>query len=121
MKERAVKPGLPLSKIGHVEAFAMIVDLNGFTPMVEKAECANDSIAQFTRDALAGAIFEIEAEGGEVVGFMGDAILGILPDGDSAVKACFGIAKDTDTRMRRFRDESKGCELIFTGGTNRHV
>ena len=25
MKERAVKPGLPLSKIGHVEAFAMIV------------------------------------------------------------------------------------------------
>jgi class 3 adenylate cyclase len=112
MKERMVKPGLPIPKIGHVEAFAMIVDLNGFTPMVEKAECANDSIAQFTRDALAGAIFEIEAQGGEVVGFMGDAILGILPDGDSAVKACFGIAKDTD----RLCEWISNCQAECNGG-----
>ena len=112
MKERIVKPGLPIPQIGHIEAFAMIVDLNGFTPMVEKAECANDSIAQFTRDALAGAIFEIEAEGGEVVGFMGDAILGILPDGDSAAKACFGIAKDTD----RLCEWISNCQAECKGG-----
>lgn len=76
--------------------FAIIVDLNQFTPMVSKAEEDGELIAQFTRDALSGAIFEIEAEGGEVVAFMGDAVLGIIPDGDSAVKACFGIAEDFD-------------------------
>jgi len=105
MKKRPIKPGMLLPKIGQIEAFAMIVDLNGFSGMVSSAETVNDSIAQFTRDALAGAIGEIEIEGGEVVGFMGDAILGILPDGESAAKACFGIAKDTD-RM---------CEYISLG------
>jgi len=113
MKERIVKPGLPLPKIGHIEAFAMIVDLNGFTPMVEKAVCANDSIAQFTRDALAGAIFEIEAQGGEVVAFMGDAILGILPDGDSAVGACFGIAKDLDRLGEYISGSQSDCKDMW--------
>ena len=91
----------------------MIVDLNGFSGMVAAAEEVGDLIAQFTRDSLVGAIQEIEMEGGEVVGFMGDAILGILPDGDSAVKACFGIAKDLDHMCEYISSEQAGCKEIW--------
>lgn len=49
------------------------------------------------RDVLAGSIRSIEHEGGEVVGFMGDAILGVVGDVESAAKACFGIADDLNT------------------------
>src|SRR5580692_3517491 len=110
MNQRTAKPGMPLPKMGRIEAFAMIVDLNGFSGMVVAAEQVGDLIAQFTRDSLSGAINEIEMEGGEVVGFMGDAILGILPDGDSAVKACFGIAKDTDRMCEYISSEQAGCK-----------
>jgi class 3 adenylate cyclase len=95
-KTRDRKPGPDIPKDGHIEGFAIIVDLNQFTTMVSRAENAGAPIAQFIRDSLAGAIFEIEAGGGEVVAFMGDAILGIVTDGESAVRACFGIAKDLD-------------------------
>jgi class 3 adenylate cyclase len=104
---REIKPGPNIPQDGNINAFAIIVDLNQFTSMVQEAEKIGDLIAQFTRDALYGAIREIEAEGGEVVAFMGDAILGIIPNGDSAVRACFGIAKDIDDQ----------CEYISGGQT----
>jgi class 3 adenylate cyclase len=108
MKEkREIKTGLNIPQDGNINAFAIIVDLNQFTSMVREAEKIGELIAQFTRDALYGAIKEIEAEGGEVVAFMGDAILGIIPDGDSAVRACFGIAKDINDQ----------CEYISVGQT----
>jgi class 3 adenylate cyclase len=95
-QKREIKAGPNIPEHGHIEAFAIIVDLNQFTTMVSKAEETGDGIAQFVRDALSGAISEIETEGGEVVAFMGDAVLGIIPDGNNAVMACFGIAKDLD-------------------------
>ena len=94
-RQRAKKEGLNIPPIGHIDAYAMIVDLNQFTSMVAKAEEVGDLIAQFTRDALSGPIMEIEAERGEVIAFMGDAILAVIPDhDDSVVTACFGIAKN---------------------------
>lgn len=95
-KNREIKPGPRIPKNKHVQGYAIIVDLNQFSLMVSKAEQTDGLIAQFVRDALAGAIFEVEAEGGEVVAFMGDAVLGLMPEGDGVVKACFGIAKDLD-------------------------
>ena len=103
-KNSNVKPGLNIPKDGHIEAFAIIVDLNQFTVMVSKAEKEGALIAQFTRDALYGAIREIEAQGGEVVGFMGDAVLGIIQDGEGAAIACFGIAKDLDRQCEYISD-----------------
>lgn len=107
-RNREVKPGPVIPKIGHVEGYAIIVDLNQFTPMVGKAEETGESIAQFVRDALSGAIFEIEAEGGEVVAFMGDAVLGFLPPGDAVALACFGIAKDLDKQCEYISNEQTG-------------
>jgi class 3 adenylate cyclase len=113
MKKLTKKPGLPIPTNGHIEAFAMIVDLNGFTRMVSAAESVGDIIAQFTRDILDGAIREIETEGGEVVGFMGDAILGILPDGGSTVRSCFGIAKGLDRTCEYISTNQARCKHLW--------
>lgn len=83
-----------LPTTGLFEAFAIIADINGFTGMV--AEGDRNLIADFVRDVLVGSIHAIEEAGGEVVGFMGDAVLGVLPDAESAAQACFVIAKDLD-------------------------
>jgi class 3 adenylate cyclase len=92
-------------EIGSILAFAVIVDINWFTKMVAEDDLGMS--AQFARDILAGPIDAIERNGGEVVGYMGDAILGILPDGQTTVNACFNIAKDLD----------RLCEWISTNRT----
>jgi len=78
--------------------FVIIVDINKFTKMVALSENSDESIAQFVKDTLHDAIAEIENAGGEVVGFMGDAVLGVLLDGASAVEACQGIARAANRR-----------------------
>lgn len=85
---------IKIPQYGTIRAFVMLVDINRFAEMVSKA--GGDLIAQFTRDVLGGAITNIEKEEGEVVGFMGDAILAVFEDGDHTAKACFGIAHDLD-------------------------
>ena len=86
--------GMHIPVGGSLDAFAMIVDINGFAPMVDKSE--GNSIAQFVRDVLTGGIEAVERNGGEVVGFMGDAFLAILPSAEEVARSCFGIAKDLD-------------------------
>lgn len=85
---------ITIPELGTINAFAMIVDINQFTRMV----AADDTgmVAQFVRDVLSGPISAIERHDGEVVGYMGDAILGVLPPGESAALTCFNIAKDLD-------------------------
>lgn len=85
-----------LPTTGNFEAFAIIADINGFTGMVAQSD--RNLIADFVRDVLVGSIHAIEEAGGEVVGFMGDAVLGVLPDAESAAQACFVIAKDLDSQ-----------------------
>ena len=73
----------------------MIVDINGFTSMVAKANQTN-IIAQFVRDALSGSIQIVERYDGSVVSFMGDAFLAVLDNPDSVFSSCVGIARDID-------------------------
>lgn len=88
---------LAIPSLGTLEAYVIYVDLNGFTQMVANSESRQSGmIAQFTRDCLLGIVKAIEVEGGEIVGFMGDAVLGIIQDSESVVCACFGIAKNVD-------------------------
>jgi class 3 adenylate cyclase len=75
-----------------IEAFAMIVDVNGYGKMVAHPEA--NLIAQFTCDILYGGINSVEQCGGEVVGFMGDAFLAILDDTEKVFQCCASIAKD---------------------------
>jgi class 3 adenylate cyclase len=117
-RNREIKPGPDIPRLGHVEGYAIIVDLNQFSSMVSKAEETADAVAQFTRDALAGAIFEIEAQGGEAVAFMGDAVLGFMPPGEGVALACFGIAKDLDEQCEYISSAQEGdkCAWPFAPG-----
>ena len=112
-KERTDKPGPKIPETGHIDAYAIIVDLNQFTNMVARAEEGPNDIAQFTSDALSGSIMEIESEGGEVVAYMGDAILAIIADHDSVIRACFGIAKDTDRQCEYISDAQSHSKDIW--------
>lgn len=87
---------------GSFDAFAIIVDINGFTRMVSQGDDSG-LMAQFIRDVLTGPIQEIEKNEGVIMGYMGDSILGIIPPGEHVALACFGIAKDLDRQ----------CEYIF--------
>lgn len=107
------KSGMVLPKLGHVDAYAMIVDLNHYTNMVRSAEQVGDVIAQFTRDALSGAADAVEKHGGEVVGFMGDAFLGILPDDESTMYTCFSIAKDVDGQCEYISDAQADSDDLW--------
>lgn len=73
--------------------YAMIVDINGFTVMVEQSHAL---VAQFVGDILSGGVAAVEKAGGDVVGFMGDAFLAIFPENGNVIDACFSIAKDCD-------------------------
>lgn len=100
-----------IPKIGSFECFALLVDINGSTSMVKRANSSPESVAQYCRDVLSGAIKVIEAHGGQVVAVMGDAILGLIQDDHSAVMACFDIAHNVDNQCEyisgvQHRDES---------------
>lgn len=115
MNKDEVKPRkLIIPEIGRIKAFAFFVDINGFAHMVNKAEETGDAIAQFTRDCLDGVIQSIERVGGEVVGFMGDAVYGVIGDGDAAVRACFGIAKDIDRQCEYVSNNQDDCESLWS-------
>jgi class 3 adenylate cyclase len=54
----------------------------------------DDNVGLFVRDVLIGGIKAVEENGGEVVSFVGDAFLAVVPDPMSAGDACMAIAKD---------------------------
>lgn len=88
------------------QAFALIVDLNGFTTMVDGGE--TDLIADFIRDSLSGSIRAIQENHGEVVGFMGDALFGVLGEAQDVVNTCFDIAKDLDRTCEWISNQQEG-------------
>jgi class 3 adenylate cyclase len=97
----------------HITAFAMVIDINHFAGMVRNAKNYADSISQFTRDVLTSAIMQIEANGGRVVGLMGDAILAIIEEGEAAVKTCFCIARDVDRQCEYISSAQNDCRNIW--------
>ena len=86
---------MELPEDGTIEAFAMIVDINGFTPMVSES-AQSDVVAQFVRDILSSGIDRVEKHGGSVVSFMGDAFLAVIDNPGSVFMSCVSIPKDLD-------------------------
>ena len=115
-KPGASKIGITIPSSSSFTAYAMIVDINKFTIMVADAD---GGIAQDTRDNLAGAVQAVEAAGGEVVGFMGDAFLAFLDSAEAVFAACCGIAQDVDkTRewISQCQDTNPGSWEHMKGG-----
>lgn len=82
-----------------LEAFAMIVDINGFTLLVNSYQ---DSIAQLTSNLLIGGVECVEEHGGHVVGLMGDAFYALLPDPMAVFETVIGIAVDVNKQCEYF-------------------
>jgi len=99
---------MDLSKERIINAFAMIVDINGYTPMIANAKYIN-GIAQFVRDVLVGGIEAVEKNNGVVVGFMGDAFLAVFDNPDSVLMTCSGIAKDLDRLCEYLASDKESC------------
>ena len=66
----------------------------------------SNPMAQFIRDVLYGSIQAIEKNGGDVVGFMGDALLAIITDAENVANACASIAKDIDKQCEYLSNNS---------------
>ena len=79
-----------------INSFAFIFDINAFTRAVSESD--RITIAQLIRDILVGSTYAVETAGGEVVAFMGDAFLALLPTAEAVVNACFRAARDTPRR-----------------------
>jgi class 3 adenylate cyclase len=84
-----------IPKSGYFHAYSLIADINSFTNLVNYHQLPA-GVADYVRDVLVGAIAAIENCEGSVIGVMGDAIFGTLPDADSAMGACISIAKDVN-------------------------
>lgn len=97
---------MKLPEIGTIQVFALVLDINGFTPMVSKT-APSDCIAQFVRDVLSGGVEIVERQGGSILSFMGDAFLALLENAESAYKAAVGIAKDLDRQCEYISDHQR--------------
>lgn len=85
---------MDLPKSGSIEAFAMLVDINGFGRLVNSDF---PGIAQFVSDVMIGGVQQVQRFNGEVVGFAGDQFYALLDTAENVFAVCAGIAKD----MRR--------------------
>lgn len=91
--------------------FAVIVDINSFTTMVAHPE--SSLIADFVRDVLIGAVRSIEECGGEVVGLMGDAILGLVEEAPATYRAVVGLARDLNEQCRYISSSQRGQPHVW--------
>jgi class 3 adenylate cyclase len=95
-----------------LRAFAIFVDINEFVKTVAHAvggATEGENIAQFTRDILAHAVRAIETNEGEVVGVMGDAVLGVLPEGAAICEVCEEIASAVNRECREISKHQCAC------------
>lgn len=98
---------------GQTVAFAMIVDINSFTKIVSESE--GNMISQYVRDILSGGIVAVQKYEGEVVGFMGDAFLAVLPTAESVFLSCMSIAKDLNKTCGYLSNENWKHDYQYKG------
>lgn len=101
---------LRISGDSPMQAYAMLVDINDFSSMVQRAvegSSHGEFIAQFVRDILLGVVEAIESHEGEIVGIMGDAVLGIFPENGLVMDACIGIARTLNRECRHISEHQR--------------
>jgi class 3 adenylate cyclase len=87
---------------GSIEAFAMLVDINGFTTIVDRS--LGENIAKHISDVLKHGVNAVESHQGHVVGFMGDAFLAILHSRSDVIKSCTEIAQAVAEQCQIVKD-----------------
>lgn len=95
-----------------INAFAFILDINGFTKMVANPEAI--LMANFIRDILYGSIQAVESNGGNIIAFTGDGLLAIIEKPEQVFKTCVSIAKDID-QLSEYLSTTKGFRFAPKG------
>lgn len=104
--------GLP--KQGSIQAFAMLVDINGFTNIVDRS--LGEDIAKHISDVLKQGVNAVESKSGQVVGFMGDAFIAILHQKSDVIESCTQIAKAVADQCRVLSDPHSDFKWPIPGG-----
>jgi class 3 adenylate cyclase len=102
---------MELPRQGFIEAYAMIVDINGFTSIVDKS--LGHNIAQHIRDVLNGGIDSVESNNGQVIGFMGDAFFAVLPKTSDVLNCCEQIAKAVASQSTSISKDPKSTPIYW--------
>jgi len=84
--ERVIKGAFRLGSTEDIEAVVWMCDLRGFTSMTEKS--SEVDVLSTLNQYFACVVTAVQSHGGEVLKFIGDAVLAIFPVGEDETGAC---------------------------------
>ena len=99
---------------GSIQAFAILVDINGFTTLVDRS--LGENIAKRISDVLNEGVKVVESNEGEVIGFMGDAFIAVLKNRVDVLKSCSEIAKAVAKQCEILNDPQNSFKWPFPEG-----
>ncbi len=99
---------------GSIQAFAMLVDINGFTTLVDRS--LGENIAKRIADVLKEGVNAVESHNGHVIGFMGDAFIAILKNRTEVLECSAQIAKAVARQCSILNDPTSNFEWPFPEG-----
>jgi adenylate cyclase len=104
--ERILQGRIRRGDIERINAVILSTDLRGFTALSDRL--AGDQVIAILNDYFDCLVPPIEAQGGEVLKFMGDGLLAIFPVGDRAAAACETALAALSEAGARFADANAG-------------
>jgi adenylate cyclase len=104
-----------------MRAVVWFSDVRGFTRL--STELERDALLDLLNDHFEAVVQAVEAQGGQVLKFMGDGLLAVFPEtpgdpsGGDVCRAARGAAEDLQVRLRalRIRREAEGLEAADIG------
>lgn len=103
-----------LPQQGSIQAFAMLVDINGFTNIVDRS--LGENIAKHISHVLKEGVSAVESNQGHVVGFMGDAFIAILHSKTNVIASCRQIAHAVANQCKVINDPQSSFQWPFPEG-----
>ncbi len=99
---------------GSIQAFAMLVDINGFTTLVDRS--LGENIAKRIADVLKEGVDAVESHNGHIIGFMGDAFIAVLENRADVLKSCAQIATAVTKQCSILSDPESEFKWPFPEG-----
>ncbi len=99
---------------GSIQAFAMLVDINGFTTLVDRS--LGENIAKRIADVLKEGVDAVESHHGHIIGFMGDAFIAVLENRTDVLQSCAQIATAVTKQCSILSDPASEFKWPFPEG-----
>lgn len=118
--QRVCSGMISLGQVASIEAAIWFSDLRGFTTISDSL--SPEQLVEDLNDYFSGLVSAIEAHGGEVLKFIGDAVLAVFPvaqfsDRDEACAAAVRAALDANRNLEELNGErrSRGRQALAHG------